>query len=64
MQVPAPDRIRMDSAFGHARHIFYRHLVHPPTKEALDGLAKPTKLNDHRLIERRDSPGSTPRWAE
>ena len=29
--------------------IYYRHLIHPRTKEVLDGIAKPTKVNDHRL---------------
>jgi hypothetical protein len=29
--------------------IYYRHLIHPHTKEVLDGIAKPTKVNDHRL---------------
>ena len=29
--------------------IYYRHLLHPHTKEVLDGIAKPTKVNDHRL---------------
>jgi hypothetical protein len=29
--------------------IFYKHLVHPHTKDVLDGLAKPTTVNDHRL---------------
>src|ERR1035438_3410716 len=29
--------------------IYYRHLIHPHTKEVLEGIAKPTKVNDHRL---------------
>jgi hypothetical protein len=29
--------------------IYYRHLIHPHTKEVLAGIAKPTKVNDHRF---------------
>jgi len=29
--------------------VYYRHLIHPRTKEVLDGIAKPTKVNDHRF---------------
>ena len=29
--------------------IYYRHLIHPHTKDVLDGIAKPTTVNDHRL---------------
>ena len=47
----------------------YRHLIHPRTKEVLDGLAKPTKVNDHRLggkirlcqVQRQGRPRDHPR---
>jgi len=29
--------------------VYYHHLIHPRTKEVLDGIAKPTKVNDHRF---------------
>src|SRR5271165_816400 len=29
--------------------VYYRHLIHPHTKEVLAGIAKPTKVNDHRF---------------
>jgi hypothetical protein len=29
--------------------IFYKHLIHPHTKEVLDGLARPTTVREHRL---------------
>jgi hypothetical protein len=29
--------------------VYYRHLIHPHTKEVLEGIAKPTKVNDHRF---------------
>ncbi len=29
--------------------VHYRHLIHPRTKDVLDGVAKPTKVNDHRF---------------
>jgi hypothetical protein len=32
--------------------VYYRHLIHPHTKEVLDGIAKPTKVNDHRFQDK------------
>lgn len=29
--------------------INYRHLIHPHTKAVLDGVARPTRTNDHRV---------------